>query len=83
MFQALEPFHKDVVVDEPRKDTAIAVKKFFGCLQKYQYNQPLKDLCVLGRTIEEFWETVTKIKRNLSMESRLCDIPPLSKDGQS
>jgi hypothetical protein len=44
------------VVDEPSNDTANAVKNFFGCLQKYQHNEPLKDLGVLGRTIEEFWE---------------------------
>jgi hypothetical protein len=28
MFQALEPFNKDVVVDEPSKDTVTAVKNF-------------------------------------------------------
>jgi hypothetical protein len=56
MFQALKPFNKDVVVDEPNKDSATVVKKFFGCLEKYQHKEPLKELGVPGRTIEEFWE---------------------------
>jgi hypothetical protein len=30
-FQALKPFKKEVVVDEPSKDTMIAVSKFFNC----------------------------------------------------
>jgi hypothetical protein len=38
IFQALKLFSKDIVVDEPNKDTTTAVKKFFGCLQKYQHN---------------------------------------------
>jgi hypothetical protein len=33
----LEPFRKEVVVDEPNKDNAIAVSKFFSCHKKYQY----------------------------------------------
>jgi hypothetical protein len=56
MFQALEPFSKDVVVDEPSKDSMIAVKKIFECLKKYQHKEPLKDLGVLCRTVDEFWE---------------------------
>jgi hypothetical protein len=56
MFHALEPFNKDVVVDETNKDSATALKTFFGCLQKYQHNEPLKDLGFLGMTVEEFWE---------------------------
>jgi hypothetical protein len=35
IFKALEPFRKDVVVDEPSKDSATAVKKFFSCYRKY------------------------------------------------
>jgi hypothetical protein len=31
MFKALEPFRKEVVVDEPSKDNAFAVLKFFSC----------------------------------------------------
>jgi hypothetical protein len=56
MFQALEPFRKDVVVDEPNKDSTTAVKKFFRCYKKYQHMEPLKDLGVSGVTAEEFWE---------------------------
>jgi hypothetical protein len=56
MFQALKPFNKDVVVDEPNQDSTTVVKKFFGCLEKYQHKEPLKDLGVPSRTIEEFWE---------------------------
>jgi hypothetical protein len=56
MFEALEPFSMDVVVDEPSKDSTTAVKIFFGFLKKYQHKDPLKDLGVPGRTIEEFWE---------------------------
>jgi hypothetical protein len=33
----LEPFRKEVVVDEPNKDNATAVSKFFSCHKKYQY----------------------------------------------
>jgi hypothetical protein len=70
MFQALEPFRKEVVVDEPSKDMVTAVLKFFSCHKKYQHQEPLKDLVIPGMTIEEFWE-VTKIIMNLSLESRL------------
>jgi hypothetical protein len=31
MFKALEPFKKEVAVDEPSKDNATAVFKFFSC----------------------------------------------------
>jgi hypothetical protein len=31
MFKTLEPFRKEVVVDEPSKDTMTAVSKFFSC----------------------------------------------------
>jgi hypothetical protein len=60
MFQALEPFRKEVVVDEPNKDSATVVKKFFSCYQKYQHKEPLKDLGVPGMTVEEFWEDSDK-----------------------
>jgi hypothetical protein len=56
MFKALEPFRKEVVVDESNKDNAIAVLKFFSCHKKYQHQESLKDLCIFGMTIEEFWE---------------------------
>jgi hypothetical protein len=56
MFQALEPFRKDVVVDEPNKDMTTAVSKFFSSHKKYQHKEPLKDLCIPGMTVEEFWE---------------------------
>jgi hypothetical protein len=60
MFQSLEPFNKDIVVDEPSKDSTTIMKKFFGYLQKYQHKEPLKDLGVLGTTVEEFWENSDK-----------------------
>jgi hypothetical protein len=31
MFKALEPFRKEVAVDEPNKDTVTVVSKFFNC----------------------------------------------------
>jgi hypothetical protein len=54
MFQALEPFIMGVVVDEPSKDSVTIVKKFFSCYKKYQNKEPLKDLGVLGMTVEKF-----------------------------
>jgi hypothetical protein len=56
MFKALEPFRKEVVVDEPRKNKAIVATKFFSCHKKYQYQEPLKDLAISGMTVEESWE---------------------------
>jgi hypothetical protein len=56
MFKSLEPFRKEVVVDEPNKDDATAMSKFFSCYKKYQHNEPLKDLGIPGTTVEEFWE---------------------------
>jgi hypothetical protein len=38
MFKALEPFRKEVVVDEPSKDNATAMSKKFSCYKKYQHN---------------------------------------------
>jgi hypothetical protein len=55
MFRALEPFSKDVVVDEPGKDSTTAVKKFFGCLQKYQHKEPLKDR---RRIFGRWWQRI-------------------------
>jgi hypothetical protein len=55
MFQSLKPFRKEVVVDEPRKDSVTAMN-FFSCYNKYQHKKPLKDLGVLGMTVEKFWE---------------------------
>jgi hypothetical protein len=37
MFTALEPFRKEVVVDEPSKDNTITVLNFFSCHKKYQH----------------------------------------------
>jgi hypothetical protein len=34
MFQALEPFRMEVVVDEPSKDSTTVVSKFFSCYKK-------------------------------------------------
>jgi hypothetical protein len=56
MFKALEPFRKEVVVDEPSKDNATIVLKFFSSHKKYQHQEPLKDLGIPGMTIEKFWK---------------------------
>jgi hypothetical protein len=56
MFQALESFRKEVVVDKPSKDMATAMSNFFSCHKKYQHQEPLRDLGILGMTIEEFWK---------------------------
>jgi hypothetical protein len=56
MFKALEPFRKEVVVDEPIKDHGTAVSKNFSCHKKYRHREPLKDLGIPGMTIEEFWK---------------------------
>jgi hypothetical protein len=56
MCKALEPFRKEVVVDEPNKDNSTAVLKFFSYHKKYQLQEPLKDLGIPGMTVEEFWE---------------------------
>jgi hypothetical protein len=60
MFIGLEPFRKEVVVDEPSKDNATVVLKFFSCHKKYQHQEPLKDLGVSSMTVEEFWEDSDK-----------------------
>jgi hypothetical protein len=44
------------VVDEPSKDNVTTVLKFFSCHKKYLQQEPLKDLGILGMTVEEFWE---------------------------
>jgi hypothetical protein len=56
MFKDLEPFGKEVVVDEPNKDNATVMLKFFCSHKKYQHQEPLNDLCIHGMTIEVFWE---------------------------
>jgi hypothetical protein len=56
MFKALEPFRKEVVVDEPSKDNATTVLKFFSSHKKYQHQEPLKDLGIPGMTVEKFWK---------------------------
>jgi hypothetical protein len=54
MFKALEPFRKEVVVDEPSKDNVTAMLNFFSYHKKFQHQEPLKDLGILGMTVEEF-----------------------------
>jgi hypothetical protein len=54
MFKALDPFRKEVVVDELSKDNATVVLKFFSCHKKYQPQKPLKDLGIPSMTIGEF-----------------------------
>jgi hypothetical protein len=44
------------VVDEPSEDNATIMLKIFSCHKKYQHQETLKDLCIPGMTIEEFWE---------------------------
>jgi hypothetical protein len=56
MFKALEPFRKEVLVDEPSKDFATALSKCFRCHEKYQHKEPLKDLGIPGMIVEEYWE---------------------------
>jgi hypothetical protein len=60
MFQALEPFRKEVVVDEPSKDMATIVSNFFSSHKKYQRKEPLKDVDIPSMTVEEFWEDCDK-----------------------
>jgi hypothetical protein len=56
MFQTLEPFRKVVVVDEPSKDSTIAVQKFFSFYKKHQCKESLEDLGIPGMAVEQFWE---------------------------
>jgi hypothetical protein len=60
MFQAIEPFRKEVVVDEPSKDMVTAVLKFFSCHKKYEHHEPLRDLGIPSMTVEEIWEDSDK-----------------------
>jgi hypothetical protein len=71
MFKSLKPFRKEVAVDEPSKDNTIVVLKFFISHQKYQHQEPLQDLGIPSMIIDQFWEMMTKIIMNLSMESHL------------
>jgi hypothetical protein len=72
MFQALEPFSKDVVLDEPSKDSTTVLKNFFGCLQKYQHKEPLNNLVVSGITVEEFWEDSGKDYKEFEYWKAAC-----------
>jgi hypothetical protein len=54
MFQALEPFRKEVMVNEHNKDYVTTVSKKISCYQKYQHKEPLKVLGIPSMTIEEF-----------------------------
>jgi hypothetical protein len=60
MFKDLELFRKEAVLDESSKDNAIVVLKFFSCHKKYQHQEPLKTLGILGMTVEKFWEDDNK-----------------------
>jgi hypothetical protein len=60
MVKSLEPFRKEVVVDEPSKDGTTAMSKFFNCHKKYQHMEPLKHLVIPCMTIEEFWKDCDK-----------------------
>jgi hypothetical protein len=60
MFKALEPFRKEVVVDEPSKDDATVVLKFFSCYKKYQHNKPFKELVIPSMTVGGFWKDSDK-----------------------
>jgi hypothetical protein len=71
VFKALEPFRKEVVVDQPSKDNATAVLKFFSCHKKYQHQEPLKDLGITGMTVEEFWEDSDKDHNEFEYEKPL------------
>jgi hypothetical protein len=46
--------------NEPSKDTATAMSKFFNCHKKYQHKEPLKDLGIPLVIVEEFWEDSDK-----------------------
>jgi hypothetical protein len=71
MFQALEPFRKEVVVDEPSKDSTTVVSKNFSCYKKYQHKEPLKDLGIPGMTVEDFWEDGDKDYSEFEYEKSL------------
>jgi hypothetical protein len=59
------------VVDEHGKDNVTVVLKFFSCHKKYQHQEPLKDLGILGMTIEEFWEDGDKDYNEFEYEKPL------------
>jgi hypothetical protein len=59
------------VVDELRKDNATIVLKFFSCHKKYQHQEPLKDLCIPGMTLEEVWEDGDKDYNEFEYEKLL------------
>jgi hypothetical protein len=71
IFQTLEPFRKEVVVDEPSKDNATAVSKKFSCYNKYQHKGPLRNLGIPGMTVEEFWKGSDKDYNEFEYEKSL------------
>jgi hypothetical protein len=71
MFKSLEPFRKEVVVDEPSKDNATIVLNFFSCDKKYQHQEPFKDLDIPGMTVEEFWKDGDKDYNEFEYEKPL------------
>jgi hypothetical protein len=71
MFQVLEPFIKEVVVDEPSKDMATALSKLFSSHKKYQHKEPLNDLGIPGMAIEEFLKDGDKDYNEFEYENPL------------
>jgi hypothetical protein len=71
MFQALEPFRKEVMVDEPSKDMVTAVSNFFSSHKKYQHKEQLKDVDIPSMTVEEFWEDCDKDYNEFEYEKQL------------
>jgi hypothetical protein len=62
---------KEVAVDEPSKDNAAAMLRFFSCHQKYQHQEPLKDRGILGVTVKEIWEDGDKNHNEFEYEKLL------------
>jgi hypothetical protein len=58
-------------VDEPNKDNATVMLKFFSCHKKYQHQEPLKDLGTPDMTLEEFWEDSDKDHNEFEYEKLL------------
>jgi hypothetical protein len=71
MFLALEPFRKEVVVDEPSKYSTTAMSKIFSCYKKYQHKESVNDLGIPGMTVEEFWEDSDKDYNEFEYENHL------------
>jgi hypothetical protein len=59
------------MVDEPSKDYATAVLKFFSFHKKYKHQEPLKDLGIPRITVEEFWKDHDKDYNEFEYEKSL------------